>query len=266
MKRNVMIPVAGCVLLLGAALLIREGRTPSFTSMDEKESRSPSAIPSTDNRISLSENPQEVRPHSDKMPDAAQEPVETAKSSPKNSPRNAQGAVSHPLASSAPRVKRPMAKNVLPDDSDEVSANLEETDLAGVESEATQSYQLPAVRLAHDVPLPAVILTLNEEQIDPENKTPKPIKDAMKSIVDKFYTNLAESAAEGDYVSKDPDGTLVVGKGPGVERAREEADQIYRALFGEEAYNRMTMDSVLESQLPVVDSSAEEPATGPAAP
>lgn len=261
-----MIPIAGCILLLGAALLTREGWAPSFSSMDEKDSRSPIAFPSTDNRISLSENPQEVRTDSHKMPDAVHEPAEIADFSSNDPSQPVQGAVKHAHTPSIPRAKRQMASDVLPDDSDEVSANLEDAELAGVEPEAPVSYQLPAVRLADDVQLPAVILTLNEEQIDPENKTPQPIKDAMKSIVDKFYTNIAESAAEGDYVSKDPDGTLVVGKGPGVERAREEADQIYRALFGEEAYNRMTMDSLLESQLPVVDSSVGEQDTSPAQP
>lgn len=266
MKRNVMIPAAGCVLLLGAALLIREGLTSGFSSMDERESRSPSAFPSSHNGGSISESGFEVPSNSSDLPNDGQAPVEIADSLPATSPQNAQGAVDLHQPPSASRAGRPKPKHVLPDDSDDLAATLDEADLADMESEAPQSYQLPAVRLAHDVPLPAVILTLNEEQIDPENKTPQPIKDAMKSIVDKFYTNLAESAAEGDYVSKDPDGTLVVGKGPGVERAREEADQIYRALFGEEAYNRMTMNSVLESQLPIVDSTVVEPATGPAEP
>lgn len=234
--------------------------------MGEKKSRPTSALPSRDHGISLSENPQEIPTLADKMPAAADQAVKIADLSPNNQARPMEAVAKNPNAQAATRAKRPIASDVVPDDSDVISESVEEADFAEVEPETLASYQLPAVRLADDVQLPAVILTLNEEQIDPENKTPQPIKDAMKSIVDKFYTNIAESAAEGDYVSKDPDGTLVVGKGPGVERAREEADQIYRALFGEEAYNRMTMDSLLESQLPVVDSSVEGQDTSPAQP
>lgn len=110
---------------------------------------------------------------------------------------------------------------------------------------------LPAVRLADEVQLPAVILTLNEERVDPDNLTPQPIKDAMNSIVDTFYQDLAKAALEGEHAGQDPDGTYIIGKGSAVDRARDRANEIYRALFGEDAYNRMTMSAALEAQLPV---------------
>lgn len=119
-----------------------------------------------------------------------------------------------------------------------------------ISSDTIVEVVLPAVRLADDVQLPAVILTLNQEQADPENTTPQPIKDAMKSIVDTFYQDLAKAALEGEHISQDPDGTYVIGKGNAVDRARDRANEIYRALFGEDAYNRMTMNAVLEAQIP----------------
>lgn len=110
---------------------------------------------------------------------------------------------------------------------------------------------LPAVRLADDVPLPAVILAIHTEQNDPENKRPQPVKNAMKVIVDTFYQDLAKAAAQGEQKSIDPDGTHVIGKGPPIDNARTRANDVYRALFGDAAYNQMTMNAVLDAQLPV---------------
>jgi hypothetical protein len=118
------------------------------------------------------------------------------------------------------------------------------------EEAPVENIPLPAVRLAPDVQLPAVILAIHKEQNDPNNQKPQPIKDAMNAIVDRFYEDLAKAAAAGEHASIDDDGTHVIGKGPAVDRARNYANEVYRALFGNAAFNQMTMDAVLEAQLP----------------
>lgn len=93
---------------------------------------------------------------------------------------------------------------------------------------------------------------------------------ALKNIVDDYYRDLGKGlAAELDAVEKGEstgheaagdqvvevgesgDKTLVVTNGPLAESARKRADYRFKALFGNVAYNRMTMKSNLDSRLPV---------------
>ncbi len=111
----------------------------------------------------------------------------------------------------------------------------------------------PGIRLADNVPLPAVIIDLNTTMKDPERKIPMPIRDAMQSIIDTFYQDLAASVRDrpaGTTATTTDVNTIVIELGPAVDRARATANETYRALFGDAAYNRMTMNAVLESQLP----------------
>lgn len=122
--------------------------------------------------------------------------------------------------------------------------------------EANLESKNPGMRLADNVPLPAVIIDLNTTMKDPERKIPQPIRDAMQAIVDTFYQDLAASVrdqpvgASGPTAKTADDNTIVIEPGPAVDRARATANETYRALFGDAAYNRMTMNALLESKLP----------------
>ncbi len=124
---------------------------------------------------------------------------------------------------------------------------------------SSSAVNLPAAgfQLADDVQLPAVILALSAAEKNPQKKVSEPIATAMRGIIDRFYQDLAESArgttASGDQATATQtgtDGTIIIQKGPAVERARARANETYRALFGNEAFNQMTRDALLESQLP----------------
>ncbi|MEI6196243.1 MAG: hypothetical protein WCS42_18140 [Verrucomicrobiota bacterium] len=121
------------------------------------------------------------------------------------------------------------------------------------------------IRLADNVKLPAVILALSDPNRDPEHKLPQPVLDCMQGIVDRFYQDLAASASNQSGTANKPpgtspdpaapvtaaDNTVVIEPGPAVDKARARANEMYRALFGDEAYNQLTMNSALEVQLPV---------------
>ncbi len=135
-------------------------------------------------------------------------------------------------------------------------------------SPASQSNSPPlGIRLADNVKLPAVIIALSDPNRDPEHKLPQPVLDCMQGIVDRFYQDLAASAAgKQPGSSPDPsapeaatdDNTVVIEPGPAVDKARARANEMYRALFGDEAYNRLTMNSALEVQLPTAAPASGE--------
>lgn len=137
--------------------------------------------------------------------------------------------------------------------------------------------QLPVgVRLADDVKLPAVILALGlalgNPNRDPEHKTPAPIAAAMQGIVDRFYQELATSVRDqspaGSQASSDAadasgtgvggeENTVVIKPGPAVDQARARANETYRTLFGDEAYNRMVMNAAMEVMSPASPASGK---------
>lgn len=125
------------------------------------------------------------------------------------------------------------------------------------------------VRLADNVRLPAVILALSDSARDPNHKVPAPVAAAMQSIVDTFYQDLAASVRDGAIAGKttaaeSADGaatapgsedTVVIQPGPAVDQARARANETYRTLFGDEAYNRLTMNTALEVK-PALESAS----------
>ena len=87
------------------------------------------------------------------------------------------------------------------------------------------------------------------------NEFPAPVAAAMQGIVDRFYQDLAagvrqQNAADASsgQISADGEDTVVVNPGPIVEAARARANETYRTLFGDDAYNRLTMNTALEVQ------------------
>jgi hypothetical protein len=136
--------------------------------------------------------------------------------------------------------------------------------------------------LADNVQLPGALMP------DDEAATTSPeINAAIRSIGDTFYqtiaaTPAATSSPAGESASPiatagqsatadqsapgggvaDPtsgarDDTTVIAPGPDVERARDIADETYRAMFGNDAYNRQTLNSTIEVNLPMATGSGQ---------
>lgn len=116
------------------------------------------------------------------------------------------------------------------------------------------------IRLAPNVRLPLAAM--------PNDLKLNPIKQqALQHIIDEYYQTVAAAASapkNGDSASNSTEGssktsvveengeqTQIVTNSPAVESARLRADQLFKALFGKAAYNRMTMNTLLESRLPV---------------
>lgn len=68
---------------------------------------------------------------------------------------------------------------------------------------------------------------------------------------DEPATGAVPGVPAGETIEDSADGpTVVVTNRPEVEAARKRADWRFKALFGSAAYNRMTMNSLLETRLP----------------
>ncbi len=114
------------------------------------------------------------------------------------------------------------------------------------------------IQLADNVKLPAVIFAISTAEKNPDRRIPAPVAAAMHGIVDSFYRDLMEGAAAANVgatsaasnATTDTGDTLVIHPGSAVDRARERANQTYRALFGDAAYNQVTMKAVIDVQLP----------------
>jgi hypothetical protein len=115
------------------------------------------------------------------------------------------------------------------------------------------------LRLAPDVRLPAAALPVDFKMT--------PVAEmALGNILDDYYRDLAAGLApeleaathgqdhggDGALIETGGNGekTVVVTNGKVAEHARKRADARFRALFGNAAFNRMTIQSALESRLP----------------
>ena len=114
---------------------------------------------------------------------------------------------------------------------------------------------LPAIQLADDVRLPAALMPHDTSKESPV------VAAARAAIGDRFYRELQEIAAKDsvtdpatiDSAAKDSAAeptTVVIHQSPATENALKRANEQYRALFGDEAFNRKTMDTQLEVKLP----------------
>jgi hypothetical protein len=124
---------------------------------------------------------------------------------------------------------------------------------------------LPAIQLADDVRLPAALMPHDTSKESPV------VAAARAAIGDRFYRELQEIAAKDsvtdpatkdsaakdsaakDSAAKDSAAeptTVVIHQSPATENALKRANEEYRALFGDEAFNRKTMDTQLEVKLP----------------
>lgn len=106
-----------------------------------------------------------------------------------------------------------------------------------------------AIRLGNDVRLPAALM----HQTSVTTATPE-IAAASRGIIDSFYQELSavSSAGQADSSKVEEDGTRIIPAGIDADKARNRADEAYRALHGNEAFNRHSLQSALEVRLPVV--------------
>lgn len=109
------------------------------------------------------------------------------------------------------------------------------------------------IQLAANFQLPVAMLP----QAPAANHATTPVKDATRVIVDDFYRKLAERLPDGpssefheDTAPLPEDGNLVIQPDPESESVRKHADELYRTLFGDEAFGRMSMESAREVRLP----------------
>lgn len=113
------------------------------------------------------------------------------------------------------------------------------------------------IQLAESVKLPAAVMALADPGF--RNLTPQQ-NAALQAVVDTFYQDLAASTetrlANNDLtggklvVSPEGEETVVVQPGPDVDKARQRANEVFRALFGDDRYNQVTMQSAMEAMLP----------------
>ncbi len=110
---------------------------------------------------------------------------------------------------------------------------------------------LPAIQLAEDVRLPAALMPHQTA-----NESPA-VTAARIAIGERFYRELQEivaNQAPADAAVQAPvdaAATTVIHQSRATENALRRANEEYRALFGDEAFNRKTMDTHLEVKLPV---------------
>ncbi len=90
---------------------------------------------------------------------------------------------------------------------------------------------------------------------------------ALEQIVIDYYRDLAaglKSPQSGDSAdeaqvpleeSATGELTRIIPNGPATDAARKRADYRFKALFGNAAYNRLTMKTAMDLQAPVASSS-----------
>lgn len=163
--------------------------------------------------------------------------------------------------SSAARIAPPQMSNTPPTLIDRKDRR--PTDTPAEQETDLGAKQAPApvgIRLAPDVRLPLAAM--------PNDLKLNPIKQkALQNIIDDYYQTVAavvstpenldagtsvNGNAETSVVEENGDETRVITNNPAVESARMRADLRFKALFGDAAYTRMTMNTLLESRLPVI--------------
>lgn len=123
--------------------------------------------------------------------------------------------------------------------------------------------RLVAIRLSNDFRLPASILAAAAQQAESATNTiPAPIKAVSENLITNFYQSLAGESSLDDgsepVVETDPgtdELTRVIESNPTTDRIRKQSDELYRSLFGDQAYDKFLRQSAIERTLPVADPS-----------
>lgn len=114
-----------------------------------------------------------------------------------------------------------------------------------------------AVQLSEGFRLPAVIMAQGLASNDGRNEVTQQVKAASDEVVNRFYGEIAcevsDRSVQEEALPKDvgmEEDTVVVQPDAGTEQVRRAADELYRTLFGDEAYNRNMIHSAIEVTLP----------------
>lgn len=119
------------------------------------------------------------------------------------------------------------------------------------ESTAAAQPQIPVgIQLAPGVRLPVAAMP-NDLELNPIKQK------VLQDIVDEYYRTVADATASAvgngatveTKIEDNGEETRIITNSPAVEAARKQADQRFKAIFGDAAYTRMTMNSLLESRL-----------------
>ncbi|MEO7340270.1 MAG: hypothetical protein ABI073_05290 [Luteolibacter sp.] len=129
-----------------------------------------------------------------------------------------------------------------------------------------QKYTMPAIQLAENVQLPAALMIPGTDAsgravaLTPAGAT------AIKEISDSFYQEIADTLTNtppqaptesADHKIADEEDTVLITPSASVESARQRANELYHALFGNDTYNRQTMNSTIEVHLPSDSASGQ---------
>lgn len=248
-SRQIRLTAATCLLLAGALIyglnltkpeIARDVPAPS-SGGSPRSASSPSPFSNI-----LAAGPRSRRPAETTHPIGDPSVAKRDVAPPRSTPR--------PMARTGPGAATP--RRIGQPDRDALGTTLDEPlDQAVANVPAAQ----PPVglRLAPDVRLPVAAM--------PHDLKITPIaQQALEQIVVDYYRDLAaglKSHPSGDSADAIPapiiaepgtgELTQIVTNGPATDAARERADYRFKALFGNAAYNRLTMKAVLEAHLSV---------------
>ena len=132
--------------------------------------------------------------------------------------------------------------------------------LPGGQIQPVASTPLPAVQLSASARLPAVILAQFDSGASERQPTTPETTAANAALVASFYLDLAErvaaespddtASAGNDAQLPAGEATAVIAPGPVLDAATATANERFRALFGQNAYNRRSIASALEVSVP----------------
>lgn len=113
------------------------------------------------------------------------------------------------------------------------------------------------IQLAGNFQLPAVLLAKSSPDGSKTHETKTPVESATQAIADGFYLDLAEHLPDdrsvdttGNPAAEQVGGNTIIEPDSGSVSVRRHADELYRSLFGDEAFGRKGMESTLEVRLP----------------
>lgn len=114
-----------------------------------------------------------------------------------------------------------------------------------------------AIQLAENFRLPATILAQCTDPTTPDAVVSPTVSAAAQEITESFYRALAATAQNTEQTPEntapdapDSEDTRVIPPTAETERLRAHSDERYRSLFGDAAYNKQSMNSLIEVRLP----------------
>ncbi len=111
------------------------------------------------------------------------------------------------------------------------------------------------IQLANNFRLPAALLSRSFTPTEPK---PAAVENITRQIEDTFYRKLGSNRSESpETVAADSnvDPNVVIEPDEESIQVLDHADQLYRSMFGQEAFNRQSLNSAIEVRLPATDTA-----------